>query len=117
MNSLHKMKCLLKILQYLHKINTNKKWSKRNEINKKEKKKKNFRKIKMSHQLQFLKIQIPFLYLSKSFIYFNNNFSIKEVHEMFSEHDPYVLLDLYKQVGKNKEILIETLLNGGEIPA
>ena len=35
---------------------------------------------------------------------------------MFSEHDPFVLLDLYKQVGKNKEILIETLLNGGEVP-
>ena len=35
---------------------------------------------------------------------------------MFSEHDPYVILDIYKQVGKNKEILIETLLNGGEVP-
>ena len=102
---LHKMKCQFKILLFLNKMNTKKKWNKKNEINK-EKQKEIKKNIKTSHQLQSLKIRIPFPYLSKLFINFKNNFSIKEVHEMFSEHDPYVILDIYKQVGKNKEILI-----------
>jgi hypothetical protein len=42
--------------------------------------------------------------------------SLVEVIQMFSETDPQILLDMYNQVGKSKEILIETMLNGGQLP-
>jgi len=32
---------------------------------------------------------------------------------MFNEADPQILLDIYNQVGRNKEVLIECMLNGG----
>jgi hypothetical protein len=35
---------------------------------------------------------------------------------MFDDKDPQVLYDLYCQVGKNKELLIEVMLNGGVLP-
>lgn len=35
---------------------------------------------------------------------------------MFPDADPQILLDMYNQVGKSKEILIEAMLNGGQVP-
>jgi hypothetical protein len=35
---------------------------------------------------------------------------------MFPEQDPAVLHEIYKQVGKKKDLVIETILNGGVIP-
>ena len=39
-----------------------------------------------------------------------------EVFEMFQDKDPQVLYMYYQQLGKNKELLIECMLNGGELP-
>ena len=38
------------------------------------------------------------------------------MHQIFPEQDPAVLLDIYNQVGKDKNILMETVLNGGVLP-
>ena len=35
---------------------------------------------------------------------------------VFPDHDPAVLYDIYQQVGKNKDLLINTVLNGGVLP-
>ena len=35
---------------------------------------------------------------------------------MFPEMDPLVLHEMYIQVNKSKELLIETMLNGGVVP-
>ena len=35
---------------------------------------------------------------------------------MFSDQDPAVLYEIYKQVGRNKQLVIETILNGGVVP-
>ena len=35
---------------------------------------------------------------------------------MFPEAEPSVLYDYYKQVGRDKNLLIETMLNGGVLP-
>ena len=35
---------------------------------------------------------------------------------MFSEQDPAVLYEIYIQVGRKKDLVIETILNGGVIP-
>lgn len=35
---------------------------------------------------------------------------------MFSEQEPAVLYEIYIQVGRKKDLLIETILNGGVIP-
>jgi len=66
--------------------------------------------------LQTVKMKIPLKTLSK---YFLSNFtpnSIMEVFEMFQDTDPNILNDLYNQVGRNKDILVECMLNGGELP-
>ena len=38
------------------------------------------------------------------------------MHQIFPEQDPAVLMDIYQQVGKNKDLLMETVLNGGVLP-
>jgi len=38
---------------------------------------------------------------------------IQAVLEFFPDQEPAVLYDIYVQVGRNKELLIETLMNGG----
>ena len=38
---------------------------------------------------------------------------IQAVLELFPDQEPAVLYDIYVQVGRNKELLIETLMNGG----
>ena len=35
---------------------------------------------------------------------------------MFPEQDPAVLLEIFNQVGRKKDLVIETILNGGVIP-
>lgn len=35
---------------------------------------------------------------------------------MFPEQDPAVLLEIYNQVGRKKDLVIETILNGGVVP-
>ena len=40
-----------------------------------------------------------------------------EAIEMFPDQDAAVLYDVYKQVGRNKQLLIEAMINGGEVPA
>jgi hypothetical protein len=42
--------------------------------------------------------------------------SIVEVFEVFTDQDPAVLYDIYCQVGRKKDLLIETILNGGVLP-
>lgn len=44
------------------------------------------------------------------------NPDIAEVHQIFPEQDPAVLMDIYQQVNKNKDLLMETVLNGGVLP-
>jgi hypothetical protein len=38
---------------------------------------------------------------------------IQEVKILFEDQDWDVLFDVYKQVGRSKDLLIETILNGG----
>ena len=38
---------------------------------------------------------------------------IQAVLEFFPDQEPAVLYDIYVQVGRNKELLIETVMNGG----
>lgn len=38
---------------------------------------------------------------------------IQEVLQIFSEAEPAVLYDIYVQVGRNKELLMEAMMNGG----
>jgi hypothetical protein len=45
-----------------------------------------------------------------------NNPDIIAVLELFPESEPDILYDIYVQVGKNKELLIETMFNGGQLP-
>ena len=35
---------------------------------------------------------------------------------MFGEHDPAVIYEVYQQCGKDKNLIIEALLNGGQVP-
>ena len=35
---------------------------------------------------------------------------------MFPDKEPAELYEVYKQVGRNKQLLIETMLNGGAVP-
>ena len=35
---------------------------------------------------------------------------------MFPEQDPLILFEIFKQVGRKKDLVIETILNGGVIP-
>ena len=35
---------------------------------------------------------------------------------VFPDQDPAVLYDIYIQVGRKKDLLIETVLNGGVLP-
>ena len=41
---------------------------------------------------------------------------IQEVKELFGDQEYDVLFDIYKQVCRNKDLLIETILNGGILP-
>ena len=36
--------------------------------------------------------------------------------EFFPEQEPAVLYDIYVQCGNNKELMIETIMNGGVLP-
>ena len=42
--------------------------------------------------------------------------SILEVYEVFPDQEPAVLYDYYCQVGRKKDLLIETIMNGGMLP-
>jgi len=41
---------------------------------------------------------------------------ILEVYDVFPDQDPAVLYDYYCQVGRKKDLLIETIMNGGLLP-
>jgi hypothetical protein len=43
-------------------------------------------------------------------------YSILEVYDVFPDQDPAVLYDYYCQVGRKKDLLIETIMNGGLLP-
>lgn len=38
------------------------------------------------------------------------------MHQIFPEQDPAVLMDIFTQVNRNKDLLMETVLNGGVLP-
>lgn len=44
------------------------------------------------------------------------NPDICEVLGVFPDQDPGVLYDIYCQVGRNKNLLLETIMNGGVLP-
>jgi len=41
---------------------------------------------------------------------------IVQVYEMFPDKEPAILYDIYLQVGRDKELLITTVLNDGVLP-
>jgi len=43
-------------------------------------------------------------------------YSIQEVMVVFPDQDPAVLYDIYLQVSRKKDLLIDTILNGGVLP-
>ena len=42
--------------------------------------------------------------------------SIKEIVQMFPDYDPELLFEIYKQLGRDKDMLVETMLNDGVMP-
>ena len=41
------------------------------------------------------------------------NYSIAAVMEVYPDTDPAILYELYKEVGKDKDLLLEAMMNGG----
>lgn len=42
--------------------------------------------------------------------------SIAAVMEVYPDTDPLVLYELYKEVGRDKELLLEAMMHGGQLP-